>query len=66
MVHDARTLSHEQLDSEDSPSLLDGERGNTRDMQVMIDKCELYVKSTPLLLKILGDKWRLPDAQVWY
>ena len=26
----------------------------------------MYVKSTPLLLKILGDKWRLPDAQVWY
>jgi len=41
-------------------------RGRTREVQAMIDKCELYVKSTPLLKSILGDKWRLPDDQVWY
>lgn len=41
-------------------------RGNTRPVQAMIDKCELYVKNTEILRKILGDKWRLPDEQVWY
>ena len=41
-------------------------RGQTREVQGMIDKCELYVKSTEMLSNILGKNWRLPDAQVWY
>jgi hypothetical protein len=41
-------------------------RGNTRPVQAMIDKCELYVKNTEILTRILGKDWRLPDDQVWY
>lgn len=41
-------------------------RGQTREVQTMIDKCELYVRSTPVLQKVLGDGWRLPDEQVWW
>ena len=41
-------------------------RGETREVQTMIDKCELYVRSTEMLSKILGKNWRLPDEQVWY
>jgi len=41
-------------------------RGQTREVQAMIDKCELYVKNTETLRNILGSKWRLPDEQVWY
>jgi hypothetical protein len=41
-------------------------RGQTRDVRGMIDKCELYVRETQILSKILGPKWKLPDSQVWY
>jgi hypothetical protein len=41
-------------------------RGKTAEVRAMINKCELYVKSTPLLRKTLGDNWKLPDTQVWY
>lgn len=41
-------------------------RGETREVKAMIDKCELYVKSTEILTRILGKNWRLPDEQVWY
>src|SRR6185312_7845417 len=41
-------------------------RGQTREVQTMIDKCELYVRSTDMLTRILGKKWKLPDEQVWF
>lgn len=41
-------------------------RGQTREVQAMIDKCQAYVKNTEILRKILGSKWVLPDEQVWY
>jgi len=41
-------------------------RGQTREVQSMIDKCELYVKSTEILSRILGKNWHLPDEQAWY
>lgn len=41
-------------------------RGQTREVQAMIDKCESYVKNTEVLSQILGPKWRLPNEQVWY
>lgn len=41
-------------------------RGQTKEVAAMIDKCELYVQSTEILRRILGDKWHLPDDQVWY
>jgi len=41
-------------------------RDQTREVKAMADKCELYVKSTEMLNRILGKNWRLPDVQMWY
>lgn len=41
-------------------------RGQTREVQAMIDKCELYVRNTDILSRLYGKDWRLPDEQVWY
>ena len=41
-------------------------RGQTREVQAMIDKCEAYVHNTDMLSSILGPNWKLPNSQVWY
>lgn len=32
----------------------------------MIARAELYVRSSPALAKVLGDKWKLPREQAWW
>ncbi len=41
-------------------------RNQTREVEAMTNKCEAYVKNTEILRDILGQKWRLPDEQMWY
>ena len=41
-------------------------RGETREVQAMIDKCEAYVRNTEIMTQLYGKDWRLPDNQVWY
>jgi hypothetical protein len=37
-----------------------------QETQGHIQKCNAYVRNTPLLSKLLGDKWTLPDRQAWF
>lgn len=41
-------------------------RNQTREVEAMTNKAEAYVRNTEVLRRILGDKWRLPDEQMWY
>ena len=41
-------------------------RGQTREVQAMMDKCHAYVRNTKVLSDLLGPKWQLPDDQIWY
>jgi hypothetical protein len=38
----------------------------SRDVTAMVAKCEAYVRAAPMLERILGKNWRLPDEQKWY
>lgn len=39
---------------------------NLPETVAMTTKCEAYVATTPMLRKVLGENWILPDEQKWY
>ena len=56
-----RTLPHKELGAIRFPYPSGWKRGQTREVQAMIDKCEAYVHNTDMLSSILGPNWKLPN-----